>query len=183
MPKLKEKLEKRPKYWVDQIVSFPIYSFNLDGEIDPTEITKCALNLKTTSSNREDIVINGYQSAYYTKSDNQSFEKLISCVEDKVNLLNVGNFSVDHYWFVLYNKTTRHYWHKHLPFEWSAAYYPEGTHDSPIVFQNANGKDLEINQNKNSLLLFSSQLSHSVPKCNNDENRIVFSFNLSRNIT
>lgn len=180
MSKLKEKLEKRPKYWVDQIVSFPIYSFSLDNEIDPVSIIQHALQLQTSQSNRTDIVINGYQSPYYKKSDIKTFEKLVSCIESKTNLLELGKFEVDHYWFVIYNKRTKHHWHKHLPFEWSAAYYPDGTHNSPIVFQNINGKNIEINQNKNSLLLFSSQLLHSVPECNNDENRIVFSFNLSR---
>jgi hypothetical protein len=174
--KLQKKIESKPKYWVDQIVSFPIYSFSLEGKVDSSKVIETTLSLQTDISNRQDILVDGYQSQYYKKTD-KTFSNLITEVENSLNSLDIGKYEVDHYWFIIYKKGTKHFWHKHLPFEYSAAYYPNGTQNYPIIFRNQSNKDLEINAGPNSLLVFPSNLLHSVSDCETDNQRIVFSFN------
>lgn len=174
-------IERVPAYTVSQMVEFPIYIFDLDT-VDTNDIIESTSKYTQGQSYRTDVVKDGFQSQYFSKSEILDFKSLVHAVENKANSISTVRFAVDHFWFVVYKKNSEQVFHSHkIPGNYrhqlAAVYYPLDVESSPIVFKNSNDI-LKIFPKKNQLLIFDSRLQHSVPKCQTDQPRMAFAFNL-----
>lgn len=189
--KFKTALSRRPEIFATQQVSFPVWTFDLQDEIDNQSIRERALSLyqEQSKNNKPGLVKNGYQTEYFRKgqSDNH-FDDLLTVIESRARLITDREYRTHKYWLVFYSKDTEHRSHNHVgpeaPFHFyplSAVYYPSCTSDSePLVFDDllrSSGK-LEVPVKPNQLVIFNSFLYHRVEKCQSDTARIAFSCNL-----
>jgi hypothetical protein len=175
--KLRKKYELKPKYNITQSMNVPVYSFNLDAEINSDLISAEVKKLNLSVNHKPELVKKGYQSEYLSRSTYPQFEPLLDVVESKINLLSNKQYKIIHYWYIIYGKNGEQMWHHHGGADLSAVYYPQGTVSSPIQFKNYESV-IDIETKKNTLLVFSSNALHKVATSNSDEERIVFSFNL-----
>ena len=186
LKKLQNKIEQQPAYYVNQKIKLPIYVFNLKDEIDADDIIRRAYKLKKDNelSNMKIFVKDGFQTEYLKNKD--EFVDLCDVIESKVKIVTHLEYKIREYWFVFYNKGTKHIKHNHQTspnmFGLSAVYYPADSENaSPIIFENWNenmqNEEIKLSPCKNRLILFHSSLYHHVPKCD-ETPRIAFSCNL-----
>ena len=79
-------------------------------------------------------------------------------------------------WGAIYRKNDKSNPHHHAPFDWSWIYYVKAEYgDAPLVFHNLapNSAFNHIEPKTSDLVIFPSQVMHSVPKHENDNERIV----------
>lgn len=192
--KLKNRVETIPKYLVTQKVVFPIYQFDLNGEIDAASIVSRALPFRKSNkeSSKPEIVQNGYQTTYIEESDPTLFADLNQLIENKCKLIFKQNYKATNYWFIFYEAGSEVLSHNHYNlkkflngdkkfeiYPLSVAYYPLCSEkSSPIIFTNEHGTDVEIKVKQNTLLIFNSNLVHYVPKSTENNLRLVYSCNL-----
>ena len=88
-------------------------------------------------------------------------------------------------WGALYKKGEHTISHHHFPFTWSFTYYVKvSEHTAPLIFENVmNPQDksfvnMPIQPKKGDLFIFPSQLRHSVPKQETDDERIMVAGNI-----
>ena len=94
-----------------------------------------------------------------------------------INILNVHNLDLINNWAQLYNKNNQHTVHNHPNSVWSGIIYLNPTKASPTIFYDREFKHYIHDFKKNQLLLFPSYIPHEVPKINEDEQRLIISFN------
>ena len=193
--KLKNAVETKPKYLVNQKVIFPIYSFDLSGEFDVNAFTEKLLPLKESKdkNHKPEVVVDGYQTKTFQSTGMvDCVQEINTIIENKSKLVFDQNYKIKDSWLVFYDEGTEVLPHHHyslksfyegskqfLIYPISFAYYPLCTKkSSPIIFSNLDGNDLVIPIEQNTLLIFNSHLMHFVPKSTDDKLRIVYSGNL-----
>lgn len=194
LQKLKDTVESIPKYLVTQKVVFPIYQFDLNGQLDAASIVSRALPFRKSNieTSKPDIVQDGYQTTYIEESDPTLFLDLNKLIEDKCRSIFKQNYKATNYWFIFYERGSEVLSHSHYNlksfyagskkfqiYPLSVAYYPLcSDKSSPIIFTNEHGTDVEIKVKQNTLLIFNSNLVHYVPKSTENNLRLVYSCNL-----
>lgn len=91
------------------------------------------------------------------------------------DILTLQGLKIEMSWAQSYNKGNRHMIHTHERSILSGIIYINGT--SPTVFYGKYFDPYYHNFNKNTLLLFPSQTPHEVHVLNEDEDRVIISFN------
>ena len=87
-------------------------------------------------------------------------------------------------WGALYTKGEHTIEHHHWPFTWSFTYYVKvSDNTAPLVFHNILNPEKEfvnmpIQPKKGDMFIFPSQMRHSVPKQESDEERIMVAGNI-----
>lgn len=195
LKKLKDTLESKPSHLVEQKVIFPIFSFDLSGEVDADSIVQRAMPLKgnITDSYKPEIVKDGYQTPYVNKINDTLFQDLNTVIENKCKLVFEQEFKATDYWFIFYETGCEVLGHNHWNlkkyydkgkfdiYPLASAYYPLcSKNSSPIIFQsdNENIADIVIPVKRNTLLIFNANLMHYVPKSVENDLRLVYSCNL-----
>lgn len=175
--------ESQPKYFVGQKIQFPIYEFDLTGEVYPDKVLKNIEILTAGDNNKPDLVTNGYQSPYYDKNKINLFDDLIDAVEKRTSIIGRRKFYVKNFWFVVLKSSGAQKLHSHSSTDeffhdsiFSGVYYPLGTNNTPLIFLNEN-KELIIEAKPNQFILFDGRLKHRVPEVLNSNNRVSVAFN------
>ncbi len=106
----------------------------------------------------------------------KDLKKQITDILDKYKLLLDGN------WAQLYNEGNKHSLHTHPASIYSGIIYMKGKDSSPTIFYDKNFDKYYHKFEENTLLLFPSYIPHEVKTLKNNENRLIISFNTSRNI-
>jgi hypothetical protein len=195
LKKFKNAIESKPKYLVEQRVIMPIFSFDLNGEIDADSVTQRAMPLRKSNSEsfKPDLVKNGYQTNYIKEIDTTLFADLNKIIEDKCRIAFKQNYKATDYWFVFYEEGGEIISHSHYNlkrykmdatleiYPLASAYYPLCSEkSSPIIFNShvEGMPDVVVPIKKNTLLIFNANLYHYVPKSTESDLRLVYSCNL-----
>lgn len=184
MNKLKEKLEKVPKYEVEQEITIKskIYTFDLNPYINSSEIVDLCKKYHTDEyKNKEENILYGYRSLYVFPKIKmlQGFEKLLDVTTSKINNLSDRySFFIHHFWFALYNTGDGANLHHHGDSEYACVYYARTPSNcAPLLIPTKNG-DIEIQPTTGMLLVMSGYCMHSVPESHhNDGERIIVAMN------
>lgn len=153
--------------------------FDLRHEIDADLISKNVLEFKEQfpESNSSNVI--GWHSGYFSHKQSNSFDTLISIVEEKTrSVVNDDDFniSVVQAWAIVYEKNNAAVKHNHSDTLYSAVYYASAKpNSSPIKFEGG----LTIMPESGMLLIFPGWLFHEVPAMRFDHQRIAVAFNLN----
>ena len=104
----------------------------------------------------------------------KDLKKQITNILDKHKLLLKNN------WAQLYNSENYHDIHNHSGFEYSGIIYINGS--SPTIFYDRQYLTYINKFVKNQLLLFPSWIPHEVKSLKTDEQRLIVSFNTTKNM-
>lgn len=189
LEKLKINNEKKPFCFVKQSIDVPIFLFDLSQKINNKFICDEALKLKenNASFSRNDLIVKGFHSHYFNKSNIEPLNPVITLVElieQKAKILTNKNYSVTEFWFIVHEKNTSHNLHNHITsdkkiYPLSAVYYANlGVNSSPIIFKNDSGPDVDLQIKESDLIIFHSGLLHYVPESKKENDRIAFVCNL-----
>jgi len=85
-------------------------------------------------------------------------------------------YKLEDTWASIYKTNDKTISHNHLPTNTSFVYYLKSNRETPIIFDECN---FYLNPTDDDLIIFPSHLYHSVPKHNNDEDRICVAGNLN----
>lgn len=193
--KFKDAIESKPKYLVLQKVVFPIFCFDLNGEIDANSIVQRAMPLrgKNSESYKPDLIKNGYQTQFIADIDPNLFNDLNSVIENKCKQVFNQSYKATDYWFVFHETGSEILSHSHWNlkrfqekgefdiYPLASAYYPLCSEkSSPIIFTSdtEGAPDQVVPIKQNTLLIFNANLRHYVPKSQEDSLRLVYSCNL-----
>jgi hypothetical protein len=153
--------------------------FDLRGEIDPTIITNAVLDFKSKypKSNSSNVI--GWHSGYFAHKQTDSFNNLISVVEEKARLAiddSDFNVSVVQSWAIVYEKNDAAVRHNHSDTLYSAVYYASTKpNSSPLKFDCG----LTIAPEEGMLVIFPGWLFHEVPAMRFQHQRIAVAFNIN----
>ena len=197
LTKLKNRVnELTASHVVEQIISLPIFSFDLSKDIDCNLIKdKCLkLRLEYVEHYKENLVKNGWQSPYFTKKSKakefEIFSDLITLIETKMSRIDPHiSLEIDHFWAIIYDQDNyTQGWHNHLYeaskkesetlHKYSAVFYPLASLNSaPIEFEQEQKENILIEASTGKLLIFPSVTRHRVPVSNDLDLRISMAFN------
>jgi hypothetical protein len=184
--KLKNKLEVTPKYHVIQPLSFPVYTFDLNDEVDPDIISQvCRANKNDNFIEKSKTSIYAWRSdyLYVNKNKIEAFDKLFKVVHNKIEKIWKNNrytFCLDHYWFAFYNENDYADTHDHGWVDLATVYYAHvSTNSAPLIIPSPQG-DVKIQPKKGMLVVMNGNCSHSVPKINSTDERIIVAINVIR---
>lgn len=181
-----QRTQNKPAFYISQEVKFPVFVFDLHNEVDNDKILS-TLTVDWDSSNRKELIIEGYQSPYFNRNSTSFYDysDLIQVVENKVSIISRQKYKVDEYWYVIYKKNSRQNWHDHVPkvenpiIGLSGVYYAKiDDKSSPLVFLTTGNQLYKFYPKQQQLILFDSRLSHCVPENESDDIRVSFAFNL-----
>ena len=85
-------------------------------------------------------------------------------------------YKIDNCWGAIYKKGDYTLPHKHIPFYLSFVYYLQSNSDTPLVFNEGGG--LRITPQDDDLIVFPSNLIHSVPIHEDEKDRICIAGNI-----
>lgn len=186
MNKLKQKLELRPKVIKQQkIIECPIYIFDLNDDIDSNEIVEIC-HLYQTEDHKEKSIqsVYAWRSEYHKVSNNNmpKFQKLIDVVSNKIKLIwkLPYTYSVDHFWFAIYNNGDSAHEHDHGVADLACVYYasiPENS--APLILPTIDG-DHKIQPKNGMLVVFPGLCNHKVPKSEHTGERIMVAMNIMK---
>lgn len=94
-------------------------------------------------------------------------------------ILDSHNLLLNNNWAQLYNKNDAHDVHIHPDSDYSGVIYIQGK--SPTIFYNRSFDNYSYEFKKNKLLLFPSDIPHQVKKLDSNEERLIISFNTTKN--
>jgi hypothetical protein len=184
---LKQKLETRPKHIISQTqtLSFKIYTFDLNSEIDPNEIASlCKSYQKEEFREKATESVYAWRSDYTTINKNNmvGFENLFNIVEEKVKpAYNLPyTYSIGHYWFAIYSNGDSSKVHHHGWVDFACVYYaavPEGS--APLVIPTTTG-NISIAPKPGMLVVMPGNCEHLVPNSEHEGERIVVAMNIIR---
>ena len=120
--------------------------------------------------------------SYLIFDESKVFDKLLD------NILTVVNNFIDKpydlqyilrsAWGTIYKKDDYTIPHEHLPSNLSFVYYLQSSGNTPLVFDNCN---FHINPTDDRLAIFPAYLTHSVPKHDDEQDRVCIAGNLIAN--
>lgn len=197
--KLKEKEELNPSYVATQEINFPVYTFDLNKEINSEHIVEvCKRHQKDEYREKSTDVIYAWRSKNIQPSVNNidAFNKLLDIVEQKIKLVwnhckNINSnidcgfrselytFSIHNYWFTIYGQGEGAKEHSHTGIDLVAVYYASVPKNASPLIMSSSPKNITIDIKKGMLVIFSGLCTHMVPanSSNDNDERIVMSFN------
>jgi len=143
--------------------SFYKYDLNISKE----EINQILILVKST--NTPD------QKTTYNSLNILSFPILKNLRKQVISILDKKNLILGNNWAQLYNKKNLHCVHIHGKSDYSGIIYIQGK--TPTVFYSRNFDEYCEKFEKNKIILFPSWIPHEVKPLQDDENRLVISFN------
>ena len=178
-----------PSYDVIQHIAYPIYQFNLDHDVDPDVIANYIRKYRSENPDSNSSNVLAWHSVYHTHKNTGIFDHLLKAIETQVFELCLSldpafdqlkiKPVVDNCWAIMYKKGDHAEWHNHGTRNcYSTVYYADVGDDTPIVFEDTWGDNLEIKPTKGMLLVFPSMASHMVPQLSSDRERLAFAANL-----
>ena len=96
------------------------------------------------------------------------------------NILDKHNLQLKNNWAQLYNKNHKHPIHIHYGSNYSGIIYVEGENPSPTIFYDKYFQLYAHNFKKNTLLMFPSDIPHEVRPLQENEKRLIISFNTNK---
>jgi hypothetical protein len=187
LEKLKQKTESIPKYNATQMkrVESPIYVFDLNSELDANRITEICHNYQIDKyKEKTEASVYAWRSEYLNVADNHipEFSELFSVVSSKIKLIwkMRYSFTIDHYWYAIYQKGDSAHVHDHGWIDFACVYYanvPEKS--SPLVIPSL-GDDIVVKPKTGQLVVFPGNCEHSVPVSNHEGERIIVAINVIR---
>mgnify|MGYP003630973573 CR=1 FL=1 len=105
----------------------------------------------------------------------KNLKNQITSILDKHKLCLLDN------WAQLYNKNNKHFIHTHFGSKYSGIIYLKGINPSPTYFYDSIFGHYVHKFKKNTLLMFPSQIPHEVRTLTKDEERLIISFNTTKN--
>lgn len=186
--KLKEKSELQPKFIATQNVEFyfPIYTFDLNSEIDPDVIASFCKKYQTDKYKEQKTEsVYAWRSEYhYVKNrDMPEFEILFEKTLDKVQKIwkRPWSITVADYWFAIYNKGDNSMPHDHGDSDMAVVYYASVPKNSaPLHVASKNGV-IKITPEPGMLVVMPGRCIHSVPKSQHENGeRIIVAMNIIR---
>ena len=183
--KLQKKIqENKPQFIgipIETKVSTNIFTFDLSSSIDSTQVSKNVLEYKNKYPESNSTYVNAWHSFFYTHKNTNLFDDLITIVENKVSIIlqnrsKKAKAKVAQSWVIIYNKGGYTKPHIHFDTTYTAVYYAKVEENpSPLLFT----PTIKIFPKESMLVCFPGYLEHSVPKMENDGERIVVAFNLN----
>jgi len=172
---------------VTSTYTFPIYKFDLSKVLDANDIVQLTYDYqqKNPAGDRYSTV-HGWFSGYFSHQnhDDPRKEKLISLIEERTErIINQGmnknvKARVFNFWYNILKKGGFIEKHDHMSGnldQYSCVYYAKTTPEMPpIIFEDI----YKILPKTNMLLIWPSQLRHSVDTLEIDEDRITISANM-----
>ncbi len=133
-----------------------IFMHNFKHSVDPTQVTT------------------------YQKLNILSLPALKNLRSQIVEVLNFLNLNLDDNWAQLYKENNFHVPHTHYGSEYSGVIYIEGNSPNGTSFLNPKGDVYTSEFKVNDLILFPSYILHFVNVQQEDNNRIIISFNTKK---
>lgn len=187
LEKLKQKTESLPKYTATQVkkIESPIYVFDLNSEIDSQEVVKICHDYKLDNFKaKEEEAVYAWRSRYLNKTDNNipEFLKLFQLVESKIKLIWKMRYSytIDHYWYAIYEKGDSAQLHDHGWIDFACVYYAQVPDKSSPLIIPSTGQDIIIKPKAGQLVIFSGNCDHYVPISDHEGERIIIAMNVIR---
>jgi hypothetical protein len=154
-------------------------------KFDPFEKENCFYNYKLKINK---IIIdqlyfllsnhnNVEQKTTYNSLNVLNFPLLRDIKKQTLDILKKHNLSLTDNWAQMYNKNDYHDLHVHPGSIYSGIIYIDGKNSTSTTFYSKKFYPYEHKFNKNTLLLFPSAIPHQVKKLNNNEQRLIISFN------
>jgi len=140
------------------------YKYNLN--ISKEEINQILILVKSTNTPN--------QKTTYNSLNILSFPILKNLRKQVISILDKKNLILGNNWAQLYNKKNSHGKHIHRESDYSGIIYIQGK--TPTIFYSRNMEYCEKFE-KNKIILFPSWIPHEVKPLQDDENRLVISFN------
>jgi hypothetical protein len=98
-----------------------------------------------------------------------------------ITILEKKNLLLGNNWAQLYNKKDRHRVHTHPGSDYSGIIYLNQNKTSPTIFYDKHFERYIHQSMENTLLLFPSHIPHEVEPLDKDEERLIISFNTTKN--
>ena len=145
--------------------------YEYDINIDKNEINQILLLLKNNNlDSKEQITTFNYLNVL-------NFPILKNLKDQIINILDKHKLLLDNNWAQLYNMKNEHSIHTHSGSFYSGIIYIMGKKASPTIFYDRKYKNYCYKFKNNKLLMFPSDIPQEVKKLNNDEDRLIISFN------
>jgi hypothetical protein len=123
--------------------------------------------------------IKAIMTSYQIWNESKIFNMLLNNIKNIISNIEPMDkrweFVLKDAWGAIYKKDSYTVCHWHYPFQTSFVYYLQSSGNTPLIF---NGCDFQINPIDDMLVVFPSYLFHSVPKHNEEEDRVCIAGNL-----
>ena len=144
--------------------------------IHPDEINQTILLLKSNRKPTE-------QTTSYNHLNVLNFPILKNLKSQVITILEKNNLILTNNWAQMYNKKDKHSIHVHNQSFYSGIIYLNPEKPSPTIFHERNFEMKYVHEGvKNTLLLFPSYIPHEVEPLEEDQDRLIISFNASRRV-
>lgn len=185
--KLKQRTESIPKFSATQVQvhEFPIFIFDLDSEIDASEIEKICLDNRLDKFKADEkVAVYAWRSDYLNYVDNPipEFSKLFQVVENKIKQVwkMRYSFTIDHYWYAIYNNGDNAVKHNHGWVDYACVYYVKTPENSAPLVIPSKDQNIVIHPKAGQLVAFPGNCDHEVPVSNHNGERIIVAMNIVR---
>jgi len=145
------------------------YEYDLDISVE--EINQILFLVKDVQTNE--------QKNTYEYLNILNFPILKNLKQQIITTLDSHELFLRNNWAQLYNKNDAHDVHTHLGSDYSGIIYIQG--ESPTLFYDRSFSSYSYKFKKNKLLLFPSHIPHQVKRLDSNEERLVVSFNTTKN--
>jgi hypothetical protein len=124
--------------------------------------------------------VKAIMSSYKIWKETNIFDQLLNNIKIAINKCfptdNRYEYFLEEAWSAIYKKDHYTTPHVHLPFHISFVYYLQSSGNTPLIFE---GCKFQVSPIDDMLVIFPSYLNHSVPKHNEEEDRICIAGNLN----
>lgn len=186
LKKLKQKTELIPtEIEQNKIIKCPIFTFDLNEEINADEIVEICHYYKTDEyKERHKQAVYAWRSDYQSTSTGSmpKFQKLLDVVEKKINPIwkLPYTYKIDHFWFAIYNKGDSSQEHDHGIVDLACVYFAATPENSaPLVLPSINN-EFSITPKTGMLVVFPGNCIHYVPRSTHQGERIIVAMNIMR---
>ena len=122
------------------------------------------------------------RSTYYVWDETKVLDPLLKQIRNIINQilgkddLQEYNFEINNAWSAIYKKGHYANMHRHFPHHFSFVYYLKSNGKTPLIFNDIN---FILNVKDDMLVVFPSNLNHSVPPHKEDKDRICIAGNIN----
>lgn len=143
-------------------------------KINKNEINQILILLKNINTD--------YQKTTYDKLNILNFPVLKNLKKQVTDILDKNNLLLTNNWAQLYGNNNRHDIHNHYGSIYSGIIYMDGLEPSPTIFYDSLFRPYHHSFKKNTLLMFPSMIPHQVKNLKSEEQRLIVSFNTTKNM-
>jgi hypothetical protein len=134
------------------------------------------------NSNTHLTNVKAIRSSYRIWEETKELNLLLGHIKESItNIIPIKDkrleYNLNEAWSAIYKKNHYTTPHDHLPYVISFVYYLQSSGNTPLVFDQCN---FQINPIDDMLLIFPSYLGHSVPKHNEETDRICIAGNIQQ---